>query len=221
MSFSKLFPCALAALFAAALTPALTTRAQTAQATRPRQAGAPQQTVTATDPSGRTRLENDLTVPYVVGESGDEEEPAAYGEFSRPKETGLVERLMFAAIEERLGVPYRLGSEGPNRYDCSGFVWSVFQQAGVDFERGSARTFWSRFEPAGEADRYKFGTLVFFNNLRHVGIVADAEGFYHASTSRGVVYSRFGDYWSKRISGFRRVPLPRGAAPTLVASAAR
>jgi peptidoglycan endopeptidase LytE len=114
---------------------------------------------------------------------------------------------MLAAIEDRLGVPYRMGSEGPNRYDCSGFVWSVFQTAGVPFERGSARTFWSQFQPVDGDERFKFGTLVFFNHLQHVGIVADENGFYHASSSKGVVYSRFGDYWSKRITGFRRVPL--------------
>jgi hypothetical protein len=47
----------------------------------------------------------------------------------------------------------------------------------------------------------------------------DENGFYHASSSHGVVYSRFGDYWTKRISGFRRVPLAPGT--TFVASAGR
>src|ERR671917_704908 len=123
------------------------------------------------------------------------------------------------AIKARLGTPYRLGAEGPNRYDCSGFVWSVFQEVGVSFERGSARTFWSQFASPTEEEKYKFGTLVFFNHLNHVGIVADANGFYHASTSRGVVYSRFDDYWTKRLVGFRRVPLAQGS--TFVASAGR
>ena len=56
-------------------------------------------------------------------------------------------------------------------------------------------------------DRYKFGTLVFFNRLGHVGIVVDEEGFYHASSSKGVTYSKFEGYWENRIAGFRRVPL--------------
>jgi cell wall-associated NlpC family hydrolase len=85
-------------------------------------------------------------------------------------------------------------------------VWSVFQSAGVNFERGSARGFWTSFHPVSEDEKYKFGTLVFFNNLKHVGIVADAHGFYHASTSQGVTYSPFNEYWSSRITGFRRVP---------------
>ena len=52
----------------------------------------------------------------------------------------------------------------------------------------------------------KFGTLVFFSGLKHVGVVADERGFYHACR-HGVIYSEFNEYWLKRIDGFRRVPL--------------
>ena len=113
---------------------------------------------------------------------------------------------MMQAISSRLGIPYHYGSTGPNRYDCSGFVWSVFKDAGFFFERSSARTMWENFEPVTGEDRYKFGTLVFFNSLGHVGIVADAEGFYQASSSKGITYSKFAGYWEKRIVGYRRVP---------------
>jgi cell wall-associated NlpC family hydrolase len=215
MSLSRLFPRALAVCFALSLS-SLNVAAQ--NAARPRAAGDAATTTTTTQTTdGRARLENDL---FVVS-TADESEVEPGGDFVRPAFGGLgsVERVMLEEIEERLGTPYRLGTEGPTRYDCSGFVWSVFNSAGISFERTSARAFWSQFEPAGEDEKYKFGTLVFFNGLRHVGIVADAEGFYHASTSRGVMYSRFGDYWSKRITGFRRVPLD--GARTFVAAAGR
>jgi peptidoglycan endopeptidase LytE len=219
MSFCRLFPRPLAVTFALTLL-ALSTQAQTA--TRPRQAtAAAQPTTTTTTPEaqGRTRLENDIFVVESAPE--DEAEPApSKPQFGVPTaRLGFIERSMLTAIEERLGTPYRMGAEGPNRYDCSGFVWSVFQQAGVAFERTSVRTFWHEFAPPTEDEKYKFGTLVFFNNLHHVGIVADENGFYHASTSRGVVYSRFDDYWTKRINGFRRIPLAQGT--TFVASAGR
>jgi cell wall-associated NlpC family hydrolase len=185
-------------------------------ATRPRAVGEPAPAATTTtQTNGRARLENDLRVISTA----DEVEPAEDAVPSLVVGISPVERVLLGEIEERLGTPYRMGSEGPTRYDCSGFVWSVFQSAGIAFERGSARTFWSQFEPAGESEQYQFGTLVFFNGLRHVGIVADAEGFYHASSSKGVVYSRFGEYWSKRITGFRRVPLAGGRG--LIASASR
>jgi peptidoglycan endopeptidase LytE len=118
--------------------------------------------------------------------------------------------LLMAAIDQRLGSPYHWGSTGPRAYDCSGFVWSVFQAIGIDFERSSARTLFARFSPASAEDEYKFGTLVFFNGLSHVGVVADEKGFYHASRHNGVVYATFEGYWGKHIDGFRRVPLPVG-----------
>lgn len=114
--------------------------------------------------------------------------------------------MMLNSIKRKIGVPYRLGTQGPRRYDCSGFVWKVFQESGMPFTRTSARQFWRTFKPVYGNDRFEFGTLVFLNRLGHVGIVADKNGFYHASSSRGVMYSKFAGYWSKRIVGYRRVP---------------
>ena len=118
------------------------------------------------------------------------------------------EPLLMTAIDQRLGSPYRWGATGPNRFDCSGFVWSIFQATGITFERASARNLFARFEPAPVEEQFKFGTLVFFSGLTHVGVVADEHGFYHASRRHGVVYQEFTEYWLKHIDGFRRVPLP-------------
>ena len=113
---------------------------------------------------------------------------------------------LLKAIQIRVGVPYRYGSSGPNAFDCSGLVWSAFFDAGFPFERSSAKTLWQSSVPVEGDDRYKFGTLVFFNKLGHIGIVFDESGFYHASSSRGVTFSRFDGYWAKRIVGYRRIP---------------
>jgi cell wall-associated NlpC family hydrolase len=115
---------------------------------------------------------------------------------------------LLAAIDERLGARYRWGAEGPDRFDCSGFVWSIFNASGITFERSNARTLFSRFAPAAPDQQFKFGTLVFFSGLTHIGVVADEHGFYHASRRQGVIYSPFNEYWLKRIDGFRRVPMP-------------
>ena len=121
--------------------------------------------------------------------------------------------MIMNGIQSRLGIPYLYGSSGPNRYDCSGFVWSVFRDAGIDFTRASARSLWAASTPVEGNERYKFGTLVFLNNLGHMGIVADENGFYHASSSKGITYSPFKGYWEKRINGFRRLTV--GATPTV------
>jgi cell wall-associated NlpC family hydrolase len=219
MSLCRLFPRVFASLLVLGLL-ALPARAQQT-GLRPRLTTQAPQTTTSTTTDGRTRLENDLAV---APQDADEDEAGAPESvesvegFAVPQNLGRVERLMLSAIEERLGTPYRLGATGPYRFDCSGFVWSVFQQAGIPFERSAARSMWSEFAPPAPGEEYKFGTLVFFRNLHHIGIVADANGFFHASSSHGVMYSRFGDYWTKRITGFRRVPLSQ---TPLVASAGR
>lgn len=114
---------------------------------------------------------------------------------------------MTHAMDSRLGIRYVYGSNGPNSYDCSSLVWAVFQEAGINFDRSSAANYWREFQPVTGDERFKFGTLVFFNGLGHVGIVVNEKGFYHASSSKGVTYSSFDGYWGKRIVGFRRIPV--------------
>jgi cell wall-associated NlpC family hydrolase len=136
--------------------------------------------------------------------------------------TSSTSTQMLGAITSRFGLRYVYGATGPNTYDCSGFVWQVFKDAGFKFDRSSAASYWSEFEPVIGDDRFKFGTLVFFNGLGHVGIVADNEGFYHASSSKGITYSKFEGYWEKRITGFRKVPaalLPTPPAVPMLAEA--
>jgi len=127
---------------------------------------------------------------------------------------GSASLRIMSGIEARYGIPYRYGSSGPNRYDCSGFVWSVFNEAGINFTRQSARGLWSMSVPVSGNEQYKFGTLVFLNGLGHIGIVADENGFYHASSSKGITYSPFKGYWEKRIVGFRRLPATVLEVPT-------
>jgi cell wall-associated NlpC family hydrolase len=119
----------------------------------------------------------------------------------------LFNQRLSQAMDARLGIRYHYGATGENGIDCSGLVWRVFQEAGINFERTSAVNYWREFEPVSGDDRFKFGTLVFFNDLGHVGIVVNEKGFYHASSSKGVTYSSFDDYWQKRIVGFRRIPM--------------
>ncbi|MEP6945656.1 MAG: C40 family peptidase [Acidobacteriota bacterium] len=126
---------------------------------------------------------------------------------------GVSGRIM-AGIQSRWGIPYLYGSTGPNRYDCSGFVWSVFNEAGINFTRASARSLWASSEPVYGDDRFKFGTLVFLNGLGHMGIVADENGFYHASSSKGITYSPFKGYWESRVVGFRKLNPAAAAAVT-------
>lgn len=156
--------------------------------------------VNVSERGGILRLENDLEIAQSESLA---KSPAAI--FAEPSSLRF-KQLLTEQINHRLGAPYVYGAAGPWYFDCSGFVWSVFQAAGVSFERTSARSLWEEFAPVKGGEEYKFGTLVFFNNLRHVGIVVDQTGFYHASRSNGVTYSPFNEYWTNRVDGFRRIP---------------
>ncbi len=197
-----LFPRLLIGCFALCLTGSVTAQSSEADS---------RQTRTTLESNGSTRLENDISAPLVEGRRPRLIGPRMAGSVpvtpSVPHGPGRFDRLLLAAIESHLGSPYHYAGTGPDAFDCSGFVWRTFQEAGFDFGRGPARSYWATFAPATKADEGKFGTLVFFSGLAHVGIVADEKGFYHASRHHGVIYSPFDEYWLSRIDGFRRVPL--------------
>jgi len=162
------------------------------------------QTRTSADANGNIRLENDISSPILA----EERRPRMVGALpSAPLVTGRFDRLLLTAIESHLGSPYRYASTGPDCFDCSGFVWRTYQEAGFNFSRGPARSYWATFAAPSREEQYKFGTLVFFSGLSHVGIVADEHGFYHSSRHHGVIYSPFNEYWLSRVDGFRRVPV--------------
>lgn len=166
------------------------------------------------DPDGRPRyaLSNNAAAKSKVSEPALESEDlvelaplkSAAESSRRPFEIKLL-----SAIESHLGATYHYNTTGPDTFDCSGLVWRAFNDVGISFQRGPARSYWAAFEAPQESEKFKFGTLVFFSGLRHVGIVADEKGFYHSSRHHGVIYSPFNDYWLSRIDGFRRVP-PEG-----------
>jgi len=162
------------------------------------------------DPDGRPRYALSNNAKSRVSEPGLESEdlvePAPLKSAAESSRQPFELKLL-SAIESHLGAAYHYNTTGPDTFDCSGLVWRAFNDIGVNFQRGPARSYWGAFEAPQESEKFKFGTLVFFSGLRHVGIVADEKGFYHSSRHHGVIYSPFNDYWLSRIDGFRRVPL--------------
>ncbi|MDX6695355.1 MAG: hypothetical protein QOF02_2958 [Blastocatellia bacterium] len=204
MIFNKLFPCALVACFALTLSLGQANAQTSIDQTR--------QVTTASNFSGDSELINDF---QLISEAS----PTAIRSAERLTTSSAnassamlrFDRMLMGAIDSRLGSRYVWGATGPYVFDCSGFVWSSFHEIGINFTRMSARNLWNIFPAPREEEKLKFGTLVFFSGLTHIGIVADEKGFYHASRSKGVVYSPFNEYWLSRVDGFRRVPLPTPA----------
>ncbi len=85
---------------------------------------------------------------------------------------------VIAAAREYLGVPYKLGAEGPDRLDCSGFLFRTFSDVGqlprIGGMRlravGYMRWFVSRGLFTKDVDEARPGDLVVWNMGDHIGI---------------------------------------------------
>jgi cell wall-associated NlpC family hydrolase len=178
----------------------------------------PRQTNTTANANGSLRLE---TEPSVVNPLEERRPRTVTPIVSRPAPivptinlTSRFDQSLMAAMQSHLGSSYRFNRTGPDEFDCSGFVWRAFQDVGLNFQRGPARSYWATMPAPAAGEQFRFGNLVFFSNLGHVGIVVDEKGFYHSARHGGVMYSPFNEYWLSRIDGFRRI------SPDLVTPAA-
>lgn len=170
----------------------------------------PRQTNTTVKASGPARLEAE---PAVVTPMEEGRSSTVTPVATRPAPIipainvpSQFDQSLLTAMQSHLGASYHFNRTGPDEFDCSGFVWRSYQDIGLNFQRGPARSYWATMPAPPEGEQFKFGTLVFFSHLRHVGIVVDGKGFYHSARHGGVMYSPFNEYWLSRIDGFRRVP---------------
>lgn len=120
---------------------------------------------------------------------------------------------MIACAEAHLGYPYVYGDEGPDSFDCSGFVYFCLKKAGASVSRTSAASYakkssWKLIENISDLKR---GDLIFWKSdtsdkVSHVGISTGGTGFIHASSSKGmVVRSYLSGYWVRNFVCGRRV----------------
>jgi cell wall-associated NlpC family hydrolase len=119
----------------------------------------------------------------------------------------LAERIVRAAISYK-GIPYKFGGTTPLGFDCSGFVWYIFNQQGKELPR-TADIQYKMGKPVVINDLRR-GDLVFFTTYEpgasHCGIYLEDGKFIHVSSRKGVMISKLGDeYWKAKYIGARRV----------------
>lgn len=121
--------------------------------------------------------------------------------------TQQVEQLG-AWVDKNMGRPYVWGAAGYKSYDCSGLVWRMLSDNGVYLKRTTARKLFLSLKkiPPGETPSY--GTLIFFDDLKHVGIVIDSQKFFHAQSSKGTNISQLSQFWKRKVYGYRQLPMP-------------
>lgn len=152
-----------------------------------------------------------------VGCGGRSTPPAVAPAPSRPVAAAPVPAQLTAALS-LLGTPYLEGGSTPRGFDCSGLVQFVFGANGHQLPRTTQEQF-KRTTPVDRREA-KPGDLVFFRTTSrgpsHVGILIDATRFVHAPAGGGVVRIEplALPYWTRRLIGFRRVPItPPPAGP--------
>ncbi|RMG58135.1 MAG: YARHG domain-containing protein [Bacteroidetes bacterium] len=109
-----------------------------------------------------------------------------------------------------LGTPHRLGGTNRHGIDCSGLMLVSFHAAGIDLPRRSRDQ--ARVGQPVSRRQLRPGDMVFFrqgSQIDHVGLVTEVRGndvrFIHASSSRGVIYSRLSEsYWQRTYVSARR-----------------
>jgi peptidoglycan DL-endopeptidase LytE len=109
--------------------------------------------------------------------------------------------------KSQLGVGYAWGGASPYGFDCSGFIYYAYKEAGLDINRYSSEGYHMR---SYYVDTPQVGDLVFFegtykSGISHVGIYIGNNEFIHATSSDGVVITSLDNaYWKKHFEGFKR-----------------
>lgn len=107
-----------------------------------------------------------------------------------------------------MGVPYVYGGASPSGFDCSGFVYYLFGQAGISLPRTADVQ--AEVGTPVEKSQLRAGDLVFFSgngyDISHVGIYLRDGDFIHASTTYGIaIDSLYRDYRVTHYAGARRI----------------
>ncbi|KIL43021.1 C40 family peptidase [Jeotgalibacillus campisalis] len=106
----------------------------------------------------------------------------------------------------QMGVPYVWGGSSPSGFDCSGFIYYVYKQAGVDISRTNAEGQHAR---SYEVSSPSVGDLVFFENtyksgISHVGVYIGNNQFIHANDGGVQITSLSNSYWNSKLESFKR-----------------
>jgi cell wall-associated NlpC family hydrolase len=113
---------------------------------------------------------------------------------------------VIAAARDYLGRGYELGAEGPKRFDCSGFIYRAFLDAGelprVGGMRlraaGYMRWFIARGQFTRDQDKADRGDLVVWDNGEHIGIYL----------GEGKAISALIDPWGVSVHSLKGIHMP-------------
>lgn len=105
-----------------------------------------------------------------------------------------------------LDTPYAWAGVTPEGFDCSGFIYYVFTNAGLQLPRMDTVSMFMNSTPVDEPVP---GDLVFFENtyrsgISHAGIYIGDGNFIHAGTKKVEIAAIDSVYWKDKFVGYTR-----------------
>jgi LysM repeat protein len=125
---------------------------------------------------------------------------------SAPTNSSTVNAIVSTATS-LVGTPYVWGGATTQGFDCSGFIYYVYNKAGVSLPRTNTTGYDAR---SYEVSKPQVGDLVFFKNtyrqgISHMGIYIGQNKFIHAGGDRVQITSLNDSYWGKHFDSYKRL----------------
>ena len=118
-----------------------------------------------------------------------------------------------AEAKQYIGCPYRSGAIGPEAFDCSGLIYTVYHDAAAVQMPRSVKAIYSRAKII-KAEEAEVGDLIFFKttgdgSISHIGIYIGKNQFIHAASdgsNTGVIVSSLKEkYYANSFAAIGRV----------------
>jgi hypothetical protein len=101
----------------------------------------------------------------------------------------IIKKQLRSLMIEQLGKPYKYGSAGPEKFDCSGLAFYLYSKIGINLPRVVCDQ--AKIGTPIKKEALRFGDIIFFSangdSLTHEGIYVGNGYFIHAPKTGDVV----------------------------------
>ncbi|WP_416828354.1 SH3 domain-containing protein [Ectobacillus polymachus] len=136
-------------------------------------------------------------------------QPQAPAQNQKPASPSSNVSALLSYAKSLEGTPYKWGGTTPGGFDCSGFIYHVYNKFGFSFGRQSANGYWNSLT---QTTNPQPGDFVYFqgttgngsSSASHMGIYLGNGTFISAADNGVTVSSVNNSYWSKHFLGYSK-----------------